>query len=330
MSNSSRPPPQHRSPHRQRRPGCRHGGQHQPLFAPRYRRCRSAPPAPLEAQLHFPSPLCAICRTQPPPLPAPYRPGRPALRPRPPGFLTPSLSPATWHPGKNRASPTAATFGKKSSASCPNRAWPPNRAPARSTTSPPTAATKWSSTSTKTSSPTAFCWCPNASNKTSVAPLVVCQHGLEGRPQNVADPAVDNPSYHRYACRLAERGFVAYAPQNPYIGQDDFRVLQRLANPLKLSLFSFIITQHQHTFQWLAAQPFVDPARMAFYGLSYGGKTAVRVPPYWRSIACRSARPTTTNGSGKIPRPPTPTHTSSPARTRCSNLTWTTPSTTPR
>jgi dienelactone hydrolase len=109
-------------------------------------------------------------------------------------------------------------------------------------------------------------------------PLVVCQHGLEGRPQNVADPAVDNPSYHRYACRLAERGFIVYAPQNPYIGQDDFRVLQRLANPLKLSLFSFIISQHQRTLEWLASQPFVDPARRAFYGLSYGGKTAMRVP----------------------------------------------------
>ena len=109
-------------------------------------------------------------------------------------------------------------------------------------------------------------------------PLVVCQHGLEGRPQNVADPAVDDPAYHRYACRLAERGFVVYAPQNPYIGQDDFRVLQRLANPLKLSLFSFIISQHQRTLEWLASQPFVDPARRAFYGLSYGGKTAMRVP----------------------------------------------------
>jgi hypothetical protein len=30
---------------------------------------------------------------------------------------------------------------------------------------------------------------------------------------------------------------------------------------------------------WLPAQPFVDPDRIGFYGLSYGGKTAVRVPP---------------------------------------------------
>ncbi|MBI1788172.1 MAG: hypothetical protein HYR60_11555, partial [Acidobacteria bacterium] len=110
-------------------------------------------------------------------------------------------------------------------------------------------------------------------------PVVVCQHGLEGRPSDVADPRQDNPAYHRYAARLAEEGFVVYAPQNPYIGQDRFRQIQRKAHPLKLSLFSFILGQHQRTLEWLAGLPFVDPQRIGFYGLSYGGKTAVRVPP---------------------------------------------------
>ena len=109
-------------------------------------------------------------------------------------------------------------------------------------------------------------------------PVVVCQHGLEGRPQDVADPNVDHQAYHRFACRLAERGFVTYAPQNPYIGGDKFRVLQRKANPLKKSIFSFIVRQHERTLEWLVAQAFVDPQRIAFYGLSYGGKTAMRVP----------------------------------------------------
>src|SRR5206468_6197070 len=66
--------------------------------------------------------------------------------------------------------------------------------------------------------------------------------------------------------------------QNPYIGQDKFRVLQRKANPLKLSLFSFIIRQHERTLDLLATLPNVDADKMAFYGLSYGGKTAMRVP----------------------------------------------------
>lgn len=110
-------------------------------------------------------------------------------------------------------------------------------------------------------------------------PVVVCQHGLEGRPQDVADPKIDSPYYHRFAVRLAEEGFVTYAPQNPYIGEDRFRVIQRRAHPLKLALFSFILGQHQRTLEWLSGLPYVDPARIGFYGLSYGGKTAVRVPP---------------------------------------------------
>ena len=36
--------------------------------------------------------------------------------------------------------------------------------------------------------------------------------------------------------------------------------------------------QHQQTLGWLKSLPWVDPRRIAFYGLSYGGKTAMRVP----------------------------------------------------
>jgi dienelactone hydrolase len=109
-------------------------------------------------------------------------------------------------------------------------------------------------------------------------PVVVCQHGLEGRPTDVADPKQDSHFYHRFACQLAEQGFVTYAPQNPYTGGDKFRVLVRKAHPIGKTLFSIIVPQHQQTTDWLASLPFVDPSRIAFYGLSYGGKTAMRVP----------------------------------------------------
>ena len=109
-------------------------------------------------------------------------------------------------------------------------------------------------------------------------PVVVCQHGLEGRPQEVVDPASDSRHYHRFGARLADRGFIVFAPQNPYIGRDKFRVLQRKANPIKKSLFSVIIGQHQRILEWLKTLPYVDSGRIGFYGLSYGGKTAMRVP----------------------------------------------------
>jgi dienelactone hydrolase len=109
-------------------------------------------------------------------------------------------------------------------------------------------------------------------------PVVVCQHGLEGRPQSLADPDVNIAAYGQYGCKLADRGYVVFAPQNPYIGGDAFRVLQRKANPLKKSLFAVIVRQHERILEWMAAQPFADADRLAFYGISYGGKTAMRVP----------------------------------------------------
>ena len=123
-----------------------------------------------------------------------------------------------------------------------------------------------------------FLLLPEGMRRGERRPVVVCQHGLEGRPENVADTRVSDPCYNQYACRLAERGFVVYAPQNPYIGEQAFRTLQRLANPLSKTFFAFIIRQHERTLEWLSAQPFVDPGRIAFYGLSYGGVSAVRIP----------------------------------------------------
>jgi hypothetical protein len=108
--------------------------------------------------------------------------------------------------------------------------------------------------------------------------VVVCQHGLEGRPRDVADPKVNNPTYIQFAVRLAEEGFVTFAPQNAYLGGEFFRQAQRKAHPFRLSLFSFITAQHQRILEWLGSLEFVDATRIGFYGLSYGGFTAMRVP----------------------------------------------------
>lgn len=111
-------------------------------------------------------------------------------------------------------------------------------------------------------------------------PVVVCQHGLEGVPMDTITRTGEGFNYYSaFAHELANRGFITYSPQNPYRGRDAFRTIQRKSNPLKRSLFSYIIPQHARTLEWLATLPNVDPERMAFYGLSYGGKTAVRVPP---------------------------------------------------
>ena len=92
-------------------------------------------------------------------------------------------------------------------------------------------------------------------------------------------PGVHNPAYNQFAIRLAERGFITFAPQNLYLFEDRFRTLQRKANPLGKTLFSIIVPQHQQIIDWLKTLPQVDPRRIAFYGLSYGGKSAMRIPP---------------------------------------------------
>jgi dienelactone hydrolase len=107
-------------------------------------------------------------------------------------------------------------------------------------------------------------------------PVVVCQHGRNGIPRDT----IDGPStaYNGFAARLAERGFITFAPHNLYRGEDRYRWLNRKANNVRATLFSFIIGQHERILDWLATLPSVDSDRIAFYGLSYGGETAVRVP----------------------------------------------------
>lgn len=112
-------------------------------------------------------------------------------------------------------------------------------------------------------------------------PVVVCQHGLEGLPTDLLTTDTNTQAYGYYkafAVKLAEQGYVTFAPHNYYRGEDKFRVLQRKANPIGLTLFSVITSQHRRIVEWLGQQSFVDPARIGFYGLSYGGKTAMRVP----------------------------------------------------
>jgi hypothetical protein len=108
-------------------------------------------------------------------------------------------------------------------------------------------------------------------------PVVVCQHGLEGRPDDIVDPSKKSV-YHAYGAALADRGYIVFAPQNAYIGNERFRTIQRKAWPLGQSLFAVTIRQHERILDWLGTLENVDKDRIGFYGLSYGGKSAMRIP----------------------------------------------------
>jgi dienelactone hydrolase len=123
-------------------------------------------------------------------------------------------------------------------------------------------------------------------------PVIVVQHGLHGRPQHMflQTGTREADVYRNLAATLAERGHIVYVPQNPYTGMNaEFRTIVRHGNPLGLSLYSFILAQYEKMLDVLALEPAADMSRLGFYGLSYGGKTALRIPalmPQFRAVVC--------------------------------------------
>lgn len=113
-------------------------------------------------------------------------------------------------------------------------------------------------------------------------PVVVCQHGRNGLPRTTIDA---DSSYYNLAPSLAEQGFVTFSPHNLYRDESRYRWLDRKAKTVGGTLFSFILDQHEQILNWLNSLPFVDGSRIGLYGKSFGGLTALRVPPILQGYA---------------------------------------------
>lgn len=124
-------------------------------------------------------------------------------------------------------------------------------------------------------------------------PAVVCQHGFDGAPKYVSGVGDDLESndhfYHRFGQRLAERGYVVFAPYLtvPEVKHTEVIVHRadlvntqvRLAAALGLMRTSIEVAKLHRVVDFLQSLPFVDSDHLGYYGLSYGGYSAIWMPP---------------------------------------------------
>ncbi len=103
--------------------------------------------------------------------------------------------------------------------------------------------------------------------------------GSKAGRSDVADPTSDQPAYHHYACQAGRRGLHRLRAAEPVYLQRRF---PHACSARRIRWASFALLVHRAAARAdprLAGHAAgVDPQRIAFYGLSYGGKTAMRVP----------------------------------------------------
>ena len=124
-------------------------------------------------------------------------------------------------------------------------------------------------------------------------PAVVCQHGFDGAPKYITGMGTEleknDHFYHRFGERLAERGYVVFAPYmtvpedhhppNIVYRADLINPLVRLTAPLGLMRTSIEVTKLHRVVDFLQSLSFVDADRIGYYGLSYGGYSAIWMVP---------------------------------------------------
>lgn len=113
-------------------------------------------------------------------------------------------------------------------------------------------------------------------------PTVFVQHGLAGKPEDslgvVPNDKADNV-YSRFGWKLARRGYIVFAPMIATQDNAERTKLIRRAHPVGMIPAGMDVRKFGRVLDYLSTLPYVDKDRFAFYGLSYGGYTALWIGP---------------------------------------------------
>jgi cephalosporin-C deacetylase-like acetyl esterase len=112
-------------------------------------------------------------------------------------------------------------------------------------------------------------------------PAIVCQHGLNGTPEDITGLGeTQDTVYHEFGRKLAERGYVVFAPLILHYHPPQWTNDQvRLADTVGMMRVALAAAQTRRVVDFLQNLPFVDPGKIGYYGLSYGGYSALWIPP---------------------------------------------------
>jgi len=123
-------------------------------------------------------------------------------------------------------------------------------------------------------------------------PAVFVQHGFGGKPEDilgVVDNSRADPVYAKLGRRLVQRGYVVFAPMISVQNSPDRNAIVRRSHLLGQTPVGIEIQKTGRVLDYLETLPFVDKDRFAFYGLSYGGFTALwtsPAEPRFKAVVC--------------------------------------------
>ncbi|HWB97389.1 MAG TPA: dienelactone hydrolase family protein [Bryobacteraceae bacterium] len=123
-------------------------------------------------------------------------------------------------------------------------------------------------------------------------PVVFAQHGLGGKPEDVLGVVVNaraDATYSKLGRQLVQRGYIVFAPMISTQTEKGRNSLVRRAHLVGLTPVGMEIRKAGRVLDFLETLPFVDKDRFAFYGLSYGGFTALWTgpgEPRFQAVVC--------------------------------------------